>query len=82
MKPILNVIKPYYKPIDYNDKTLIFESRFESGNLLLAKKISQNEYHLVLQKDTNTVGYTQWFFFKVSNTRKDNIVHFNIINLV
>jgi hypothetical protein len=38
----------YYKPKDANDKTLIFESRFESGNLLAAIKISENEYDLIL----------------------------------
>ena len=80
LKPKL--LQTYYLPKDKDDKTLIFESRFESGNLLAVKKISDIEYHLILQNDTNTVGYTQWFFFKVSNTRKDEIINFNIINLV
>ena len=55
--------KQYYTPIDENDKTLIFESRFESGNLNLAIKMSDNEYNLMLQNDINTNGHTQWFFF-------------------
>ena len=38
----------YYKPKGPDDKTLIFESRFESGNLLAAIKLSDNEYDLVL----------------------------------
>ena len=38
----------YYKPQDKNDKTLVFESRFESGNLQLAHKVSDNEYDLIL----------------------------------
>lgn len=38
----------FYKPKGPDDKTLIFESRFESGNLLAAIKISENEYDLVL----------------------------------
>lgn len=38
----------FYKPKGPDDKTLIFESRFESGNLLAAIKISDNEYDLVL----------------------------------
>lgn len=38
----------YYKPKDTNDKTLVFESRFESGNLQLVQKVSDNEYNLVL----------------------------------
>lgn len=38
----------FYKPKGPDDKTLIFESRFESGNLLAAIKISDVEYDLVL----------------------------------
>ena len=43
---------PYYTPIDNNDETLVFESRFESGNLDLAIKLSDTEYNLVLQNDS------------------------------
>ena len=49
------------------DPTLVFESRFESGNLLAAIKVSDQEYDLVLQNDINTHGHTQWFFFRASN---------------
>ena len=48
----------YYKPTGPDDNTLIFESRFESGNLLAAIKVSDNEYDLVLQNDINTNGHT------------------------
>ena len=40
--------KQYYKLAGPEDKTLIFESRFESGNLLAAMKIIEFEYDLVL----------------------------------
>ena len=49
---------PYYTPTDPTDTTLCFESRFESGNLLCAMKVSENEYDLVLQNDINTNGHT------------------------
>ena len=39
---------PFYNPIGSDDKTLVFESRFETGNLLAAMKVSDNEYDLVL----------------------------------
>jgi cytosolic carboxypeptidase protein 2/3 len=61
--------------------TLQFESRFESGNLLAALKISDNEYDLILQNDINTNGHTQWYFFRVGNTRKGLKVKFNLLNL-
>jgi len=51
-------IKPYYQPMN-NDKTLVFESRFESGNLGLAIKISNNEYSLLMQNDSLIKGHTQ-----------------------
>lgn len=73
--------KQFYKLKGPEDKTLIFESRFESGNLLAAVKISDLEYDLVLQNDINTNGHTQWYFFRVSNMRKGMKVRFNIINL-
>lgn len=79
-----NMIMPpsqYYIPEAPNDPTLIFESRFESGNLMVAIQLSLNEYDLVLQNDVNTNGHTQWYFFRVSNTKKDQKVRFNIINL-
>lgn len=40
------------------------------------------EYDLILKYDYSTSNYTQWFFFKVSNTRKDAVYKFNIINLI
>lgn len=44
----LSAPQPYYKPENDEDNTLIFESRFESGNLLAAIKIAENEYDLIL----------------------------------
>jgi hypothetical protein len=66
--------------VDPSDKTLLFESRFESGNLYLAQKVSEQEYNLLMQNDINTNGHTQWFFFRVSNTRKNLRVKFNLMN--
>ena len=60
--------------------TIQFESRFESGNLFAAYQINDNNYQLVLQNDTNTNGYNQWFFFKVMSNEKKTI-NFNIINM-
>jgi hypothetical protein len=75
-------LPPYYKLKGPADQTLIFESRFESGNLRRAVKISDNEYDLYLKNDYGTNGYTQWFFFKVSNTRADRTYRFNIVNFM
>jgi len=46
-----------------NDETLQFESRFESGNLRRAVKVTDTEYDLFLKNDYGTTGYTQWYFF-------------------
>ena len=83
LNTIYGQILPYYKLKNENDKTLIFESRFESGNLLCAFRTEEeNKYQLFLQNDTNTTGYIQWFFFRVSNTQKGRKVNFNIINML
>ena len=56
-------IEPYYIPISNKDRTLIFESRFESGNLEMAIKANDLEYFLIMQKDTLTKGRTQCISF-------------------
>lgn len=72
----------YYKPRDQNDRTLVFESRFESGNLQLVNKQSDSEYDLVLQNDINSKGHTQWFYFRVTNIKKGMKVKFNMLNMI
>ena len=82
-KTVYNELKPYYTLKNKNDNTLVFESRFESGNLLCAFRTEdEDSYQLYLQNDTNTTGYIQWFFFRVSNTKKGRKVNFNIINML
>jgi hypothetical protein len=49
---------PYYMAKGRQDRTLVFESRFESGNLQLVQKSSDYEYNLVLQSDVNSKGHT------------------------
>lgn len=66
----------------YLDSTLIFESRFESGNLRRSVQVGPFEYDLILKYDYQTQNYTQWYYFKIGNVRKDQSYKFNIINLV
>jgi len=73
---------PYYLPSSANDTTLIFEARFETGNLRRAIQILEFEYQIILQADWNTTSHTQWFYFSVANTRKDVEYKFMIINLM
>lgn len=47
-----------YKLSGPSDRTLLFESKFESGNLYLAQKVSDSEYNLLMQNDINTRGHT------------------------
>jgi hypothetical protein len=72
----------WYAPRGPADDTLVFESRFESGNLRRAVQVAPYEYDLVLQPDLNTRGHTQWFFLAVSNTRAGRPYRLNIINLL
>jgi len=74
-------LTPYYTPKSPDDITLVFESRFESGNLRRAIKVSEGEYDLMCRPDINTNSYAQWFFFSISNTRVKRY-KFNIINML
>ena len=62
------------------DETLIFESKFESGNLDKVAKVKEDEYDLYIRNDTNTYGKNQWFYFKVQNTGEEREVKMNIVN--
>lgn len=71
-------VETFYKPKE-NENTLVFESRFESGNLNLAVKVSDCEYNLLMQNDVNTRGHTQWFYFR-TNQNQIGQCKFNILN--
>lgn len=75
-------VLPYYIPQSPQDTTLVFEARFESGNLRRSIQLVEYEYQLILKNDYNTQGHTQWFYFSVANTRKDVEYKFTIINLM
>jgi hypothetical protein len=72
---------PFYLPESKEDTTLVFESRFESGNLRRVIQLSDFEYNLILKTDYNTNCHTQWYYFSVANVRKDIPYRFDIINL-
>ena len=75
-------LKPYYVKESDSDNTLQFESRFESGNLRRALCIGENTYNLILKYDYGTTTYTQWYYFKISNVKKDIRYKFNLINFI
>ncbi|EZA59843.1 Cytosolic carboxypeptidase NnaD [Ooceraea biroi] len=60
---------------------LRFESRFESGNLGKVVKITDTYYQLYLRRDLYTQRHTQWFYFRVSNTRSKITYRFSIVNM-
>ena len=52
-------LKPFYLKEYEGDATLIFESRFESGNLRRVVKLNEpNHYNLILKYDHDTTTYT------------------------
>ncbi|XP_076686785.1 cytosolic carboxypeptidase 2 [Andrena cerasifolii] len=66
-------------PPDNTD--LQFESRFESGNLCKVVKITDTYYQLHLRKDLYTQRHTQWYYFRISNTRSGTTYRLSIVNL-
>ena len=59
------LLTTYYQPKSAEDYTLVFESRFESGNLRRAIQVYEFEYDLILKPDYGTRGNTQWYYFRV-----------------
>ena len=59
-----------------DEETLLFNSRFESGNLGEAYILNSNEYNIFLENDVNNKAFiTQWYYFSVRNIKK-GIAHF------
>jgi len=78
----------YTLSIPDQQNILIFDSRFENGNLRKVAKVSNVEYNLWLENDLNTKGHTQWYYFKVvykdvalHAEKKTHRVKFNMLNL-
>ncbi|XP_060695145.1 cytosolic carboxypeptidase 2 [Hemiscyllium ocellatum] len=63
-------------------EALIFESRFESGNLQKAVRVGAYDYELTLRTDLYTDKHTQWYYFRVRNTRAGVTYRFTIVNLM
>lgn len=61
------------------DDELRFESRFESGNLAKAVKITSAYYELHLRTDLYTNRHMQWFYFRVTNTRKQTMYRYDLL---
>ncbi|KAF4524535.1 hypothetical protein B566_EDAN002808 [Ephemera danica] len=63
------------------DRTLQFDSRFESGNLAKVLKITDTYYELYLRTDLYTNRHMQWFYFQIRNTRANTLYRISIVNL-
>uniref|UniRef100_A0A0K0CXE2 Peptidase_M14 domain-containing protein n=1 Tax=Angiostrongylus cantonensis TaxID=6313 RepID=A0A0K0CXE2_ANGCA len=60
---------------------LLFESRFESGNLRRATQVGPSYYELILSPDINQQKeHYQWYYFEVSNIVNDIVYTFEILN--
>ncbi|CAF1138870.1 unnamed protein product [Adineta ricciae] len=62
------------------DTTVLFESRFESGNLMKAVQVGEFEYELYLRYDLYTKRNTQWFYFRLQNVQSNKRYRFTIVN--
>ncbi|KAB0341322.1 hypothetical protein FD754_018248 [Muntiacus muntjak] len=71
---------PLKQPVDNCDDTLMFEARFESGNLQKVVKVAEYEYQLTVRPDLFTNKHTQWYYFQVTNTQAGIVYRFTIIN--
>ncbi|KAF0696082.1 Aste57867_13120 [Aphanomyces stellatus] len=81
---VAEAVYPYAVPLPQQGNPhhhLTFDSEFDGGNLLRAVQIGPFEYDLVLRPDLHTQGYTQWFYFAVSNVDVAVDYRFNIVNL-
>lgn len=61
--------------------SLQFDSHFESGNLKFAYQTAAKVYTLILEPDTGSQDFTQWYYFSATN-KEPQLVNFKIVNFV
>ena len=70
----------YILEVPNDSVTLRFNSKFESGNLYKAIKLSDYDYQLYINNDIGTYNQNHWYYFSVINPRKTCIT-LNIVNM-
>ena len=67
--------------INHQEEELINEEN-KNSNINTPREINNdiNNYELFLQNDTNTRGYSQWFFFRISKGKIGQKIKLNIMN--
>ena len=62
--------------------SLMFESRFESGNLARATRMSRTYYELQVRPDLFTSRHCLWFYFRVTNMVAGVQYRLSLVNLL
>lgn len=61
---------------------VLFDSSFESSNLMIAVQRGEFEYDLFLRPDTGTRAHSIWYYFGIqSNFQEATSIRFNIVNI-
>ena len=65
-----------------SESVVLFNSKFESGNLQQAIRQTEFEYVLYLDADTNSQNFSQWFYFSCLGRQKGTSIKLSIVNLL
>ena len=63
-------------------EALVFDSKFESGNLDMVMKpaLRSNYYYLYMRPDANSNGHLHWFYFSISGCPNGQTITLNLSN--
>lgn len=75
-----------HNSIEFIEERLIFDSNFDSGNLVSVQKVNEQSYNLIIAEDCEDLGiktesFRVWFYFRVRNLQKDIQITFTIKSL-
>eukprot|EP00347_Sterkiella_histriomuscorum_P011037 403373989 len=81
--PKRKVLNPEYDLyVPDSESVILFNSRFDSGNLQQAIRQTEQEYVLYLDFDTNSQSHSQWYYFSCMGRKRGQTIRINIINLI
>lgn len=80
MRQKLDMIKKGYIERSFLTAPLLFESRFEAGNVKRVTRVEEYSYEIELRSDLYAAP-TQWYLFRVENAVPGQQYRFTIVNL-
>ena len=75
-----SVLSVYYKEYNMSKDAEQYHSAFDSGNVFRIVRGADEAVYIDTYKDSNSIGYSGWYHFTVTNSKKDKRTVYRLID--